>query len=115
NGTVVLMRIRAARENVKAKTSSVKENLITGSRKTRAMMRGVRAALASCTATKSAEQTKTMAVNSAEAMVPSTVRAVSASTGDSHPRSFSSQCSNRTAAIAATVLSTGRIQMEFWT
>src|SRR5262249_21077306 len=101
-----------ARENVNVNTSSVKENFVTGSRKTMPMMRGVSAALASCTATRSAEQTKTMVVNSAEARVPSTAVAVPGSISDSHPKSFSIQCSNRTAAIAATVLTTGEIQTE---
>src|SRR5947209_7647469 len=66
NGTVPLMRIRAARENVKVKTRSVNEDLVTGSRNTMPMIRGVRAALASWTATSSAEQIKTMVVNSAD-------------------------------------------------
>ena len=70
---------------MKVKKSSVKANLVTGSLYTMPRMRGVSAALASCTATSSAVQTKTMAVNSAEAMVPSTARAVSESTGDAQP------------------------------
>src|SRR5262249_52916047 len=112
NGTAALIRINAASEKVKVKTSSVKENFVTGSLNTRAMMRGVSAALASWTATSSAVQTKTMEVNSAEAIVPSTARAVSGSTGETQPHCTSTQCSNRTAPIAATVLSTGRTQME---
>ena len=59
---------------VKAKTNTVKENLVTGSRNTMAMMRGVSCELASCTETKSADETKTINVNIDEAMVASTAR-----------------------------------------
>ena len=105
--------MRAESEKVKVKTNSVKENLVTGSRKTMAMMRGVSWALTSWTATSSAEQTKTMEVSMAEAKVPSTARAVSGWTGEFQSISFSIQCSKRTAATAARVPITGRIQMEF--
>src|SRR5262249_16439249 len=104
------MRIRAESEKVKVKTSIAKENLVIGSRKTRAMMRGVSAALASCTATRSAVQTNTMEVNSDEAMVASTAVAVAGSTGETTPICCSIQCSNRTVPIATSALSTGRIQ-----
>jgi len=53
-----------------------------------------------------------MAVNSAEAMVPRTPRAVSGSTGETLPASTSIQWSTRTAPIATNVLRTGKIQME---
>ena len=51
-------------------------------------------------------------VKSAEAMVPSTTLAVSGSTGETQLICCSIQCSNRTAPIATSELSTGRIQME---
>src|SRR4051794_22672612 len=111
-GTVVVILSRAASEKVNVNKNTVKEDLVTGSRKTRAMMRGVSAALASWTATSSAEQTKTMDVNSDDAMVPSTARAVSGCTGDSQLRSFSIQCRRRTVPIAATAPRNGKIQIE---
>ena len=77
SGTKVLIRTRTEREKVKVKVNTVKENLVTGSRKTMAMIRGVSWALASCTAINRAEQTKTMNVNIDEAIIPSTVRTVS--------------------------------------
>src|SRR5262245_24319373 len=106
------MRSSAASVKVKLKTNRVKEYLVIGSRKTRAMMRGVSAALASCTATSRAVQTKTMDVNSEEARVPNTVLAVAGSTSETTPISSSIRWSIRTATTAASALSTGRIQME---
>src|SRR5262245_41885386 len=90
-GTVSFIRSRAPSENVKVKTSSVNVNLVTGSRKTMPMMRGVSAALASCTATRSDEQMKTTVVNSEEARVASTVIAVPGSIVDSQLIPFSIQ------------------------
>jgi hypothetical protein len=51
----------------------------------------------------------------AEAMVPSTARAVSGSTDETQPASSSIQWSRRTEPIAANVLRTGKIHMEFLT
>ena len=86
-----MMRMRAARVNVKVKTKTVNEDFVTGSLKTIAMMRGVSCELASCTATKSADETKTMNVNIEAAMVPSTAWAVLGLTLDCHAISDSSQ------------------------
>ncbi len=72
-----MIRTRTASVNVKENTKTVNENLVTGSRKTKAMIRGVSWALASCTAINKAEQTKMMKVNIEEAIIPNTVRAVS--------------------------------------
>ena len=97
---------------VKAKTNTANENFVTGSLKTIAMMRGVSWALASWTATSSAEETNTMNVNIDEANVPSTVRAASGWKPDLQPIAASTQFRNRTAPSAATMPSTGRIQIE---
>ena len=97
---------------VKVKTNAVNENFVTGSLKTIAMMRGVSWALASWTATSSAEETKTISVNMDEANAPSTVRAASGSKPDLQPIAASTRCSSRTAPSAATMPSTGRIQIE---
>src|SRR6516165_4479609 len=112
-GTALLIRTRAPRVNVKAKTNAVNENLVTGSLNTIAMTRGVSCELASCTETMSAEETKTMNVNIDAAMVPSTARAVSGWKLDSQPSTCSLQWSNRTAPSAARMLIDGRIQIEF--
>ena len=98
---------------MKVKTNTVKENLVTGSLNTMAMMRGVSWALASCTATSRAEETKTMNVNIDAAKVPSTARAVSGLMADSQPIASSVPWSSGTATSAATMLSKGRIQIEF--
>ena len=88
-GTSVSIRTSTAREKVNVNMNTVNENFVTGSRKTMAMMRGVSCVLASCTATSSAEETKTMNVNMADAIVPSTVREVSGLTVASHPNASS--------------------------
>src|SRR5438477_12212576 len=67
--------------------NTTKEILVTGSRNTMAMMRGVSCELASCTATNNADDTKTMNVNMEAAMVPSTAWAVLGLSPDSHPSS----------------------------
>ena len=78
-----------------------------------AMMRGVSCALASCTATSNAEETNTMNVNIAEAMVPNSVRAASGPILASQPNACSPLWSSGTTVSAAIMLSTGRIQIEF--
>ena len=83
------MRTRTARENVKVKTNTVKETLVPRSLNTMAMIRGVSWALASCTATSNAEQTKTTNVNIDEAKVANTARAASGLTVDSQPIAWS--------------------------
>ena len=67
----MVIRIKTDSEKVNAKTKMTRANLVTGSRKTMAMMRGVSSELASCTATSNAEETKTMNVNIDAAIVPS--------------------------------------------
>src|SRR5262245_65072614 len=87
-GTEALIRARAVSEKPKVKTKNVRAKRVTGSLKMRAMIRGVSRALASCTATRRAEEAKTTNVNSEAATVPSTARAVSGSMLDSqHPPS----------------------------
>jgi len=97
---------------VKVNTKSVKEYFVTGLRKTRAMMRDVSWALASCTATSKAEETKTMKVNMDAARVSSTVRALSGSLPACQPVASSIPWRNRTSTSAAGMLRNGRIQME---
>src|SRR6516165_11846257 len=85
-GTKSSARRIAPRVNVKAKQNTTMENFMMGSLNTIAMTRGVSWELASCTATSSAEDTKTMNVNIDEAMVPSTAWAVPGSRSDLQPR-----------------------------
>jgi hypothetical protein len=66
-------------------TKTVNETLITLFLKRKTMIRGVSWALASCTARRSAEETKMMKVNIAEAMVTMTILATSGSTLNSQP------------------------------
>src|SRR5277367_2203078 len=106
------MRIITANVKANVKTNSIDENLVTGSRNTMPIIRGVNCALASCTATKSAEHTNTINVNIDEASVPSTARAVSGSIVDSQPSAASSMCSSRAATSATTMLANGKIQKE---
>ncbi len=77
-----------------------------------AMIRGVSWALASCTATSNAEQTKTTNVNIDEAKVANTARAASGLTVDSQPIAWSILWSAGTATMATTMPSEGRIQIE---
>ena len=62
-----MIRISAASVKEKVKTNSVKESFVNRFCNTRPITRGVSCALASCTVIRSAEQTKTMSVNIAEA------------------------------------------------
>ncbi len=102
-----MTRTRVARQKVKVNTNSVNDPFVTGSRKTKAMTRGVSWALASWTATSSAEETNTTKVNMDAAIVPSTARAVSGGMSDTQPIAPSTWCSTRTNPRAAATPSSG--------
>ena len=78
-----MIRTSTACEKVKVNTNTVNEIFVTGSRNTRAMIRGVSWVLASCTAISKAEHTNTMKLNIDEAIISSTVRTVSGLMPDS--------------------------------
>src|SRR3974377_1538915 len=108
----VSMRIRTASENVKMKTNTVTENLVTGSLNTMAMIRGESWVLASCTAINRAEETKMMKVNIEEANVPNTTLVVSRLSVDSQPNVSSIRCRSGTAMSAVNMPSKGSIHIE---
>src|SRR4051794_39247988 len=95
------MRISTASDRVKVYTKTVSENLVTGSLKTKAMMRGVNWPLASCTASSKVEERKTMKVSIAAAKVPMTRRAASGERDDCQLICFSIMCSNQMVNSAA--------------
>src|SRR5262245_25573571 len=96
-------------------TNTMSDHLVTGSRKTKPIIRGVSCELASWTATSKAEETNTMKVNMDDAKVPKTDWAVSGLTPCCHPIMTSSQRQKRAATIATAILTTGHTQSEFVT
>src|ERR1051325_2844001 len=101
--------------NVKEKTNIASDSLITRSENMVPITRGVSCALASCTTNNNEEHRKTMNVNMAPASAPNTVRAASVFMLVPQPTVSSTQCTTRTAKIAATMATAGQTQIEFCT
>ena len=106
------MRNSTASVKVKVKTKAAMASFITGSRKRKAMMRGVSWALASWTASKRTEERKTMKVNMEAARVPRTARAPSGLNVECQPIACSTPTSRRTQMRAATIATTGKSHSE---
>src|SRR5215212_5346479 len=102
-------------EKVKVKVKSASAIFLKGSRYTTAMMRGVNCALASCTATSTAEQTRAISVNMDEATMLMTSRAVSRLTSVVQSKEFSILKRSLTDTSPAGMLKAGKSHIELRT
>src|SRR5215217_2042418 len=109
-GTQSLIRRTAATVRVNVKTNTVSENFVIGSLNTRAMIRGVSWALASCRAINSAEETNTTNENIADARVIRTVREASGFRSIRQPNVRSQYSVTGAVTSAAAIPTQGRIQ-----
>ena len=90
-GTDESTRRAVATQKPNVNTNTVIDSLVMGSLKTKAIMRGVSWALANCTATSSADETKMIKVNMDDARVARNPRVASGWKLESQPNHWSSQ------------------------